>query len=122
MSHKANTWLTVIALTVIVAQMPTGAPQRLASELRSIECCAENCVHRSVGEASKCKCCYVSKPADVAAMEAPRRSAPSSAPLHLPAANASQAGPLAILIADGADWLPGARAAPIFLQVRSLRL
>lgn len=121
MKPGAHRCILVIALAIIGTQLVAGTPLHFANELRRIQCCARNCASEgSFTHASKCGCCKLySSPSDVAASVAakPLISAYAHAALPLPDLPQVQRQFVA-----NAVWSTRIRAAPIYLETRSLRL
>ena len=110
-----------IALLVVVGTAVSyGAARQSLAELKAMSCCAHDCGHDPAKAADPSRCCGVA-PASAAASVAP--AAPSPAPVQLATLIAAPATITAVpsLAADSPD-LAAARAAPIFLLTRSLRI
>ena len=114
--------LSLILAMTVGAQVVHGAPARATKLARALSCCAHHCPkHHPVSQTGARHCCDV-QPAD-ADTATPAASPLDSSPpftaaiaIALPAVHAPAPG--------GAHELPlaAARAAPVFLLSRSLRL
>lgn len=110
-----------IALLIAITTWAThGTAAQTAAELNALSCCAHDCGHDPARAADPSRCCGVA-PSAGEAVSAP--AAPSPAPALvtvLAAAPAASDAPAAL--AETAVDLTGARAAPVFLLTRSLRI
>lgn len=110
-----------VGLVLAIALWATHGPAtQAAAELRALAHCAHDCGHDPGRSAAPSRCCGVSPGVDDALAAAP--TAPPMAPALLLATAAPADGPLAApsLAAIAGDG--GARAAPVFLLTRSLRI
>jgi hypothetical protein len=111
-------WSIALLLVVGTSVSYGAATQRLA-ELKALSCCAHDCKHGPARTVDPSRCCGVS-PDSTATSVTP--AAPSAAPALVATllAPASFAAPSS-LVADAPD-VAAARAAPLFLLTRSLRI
>lgn len=111
-----------IALLVVVGTAVSyGAARQSLAELKAMSCCAHDCGHHPAKAADPSRCCSVAPANAAAASVAP--AAPSPAPVQVAAlfvAPASITAPSS-RAAESPD-LAAARAAPVFLVTRSLRI
>jgi hypothetical protein len=110
-------WSIALLVVVGTAVSYDAARQSLA-ELKAMSCCAHDCGHDAAKAADPSRCCGVAPANAAAASVAP--APPSSAPAQLATFLVAPASitPASSLAAD----LAGARAAPVFLVIRSLRI
>jgi hypothetical protein len=113
---------SAIALLLVVGTAVSyGAAAQRAAEMSARSCCTHDCGHGPAKAADPSRCCGVA-PADAApASVAP--AAPSAAPALVALSFASPALLAdASSVADESPDLAAARAAPVFLLTRSLRI
>jgi len=110
------------ALSITVAvQVAYAVPSRTMRELRAARCCATRCQHQNRGIAKAARCCSVEQASAEQATLAP------SAKLHptflvglsCPVSGGSVDG---TYVQTSGPSDPVARASPVFLLIRSLRL
>jgi hypothetical protein len=111
-----------IALLVVVGTgMSYGAARQSLAELKAMSCCAHDCGHGPAKAADPSRCCGVA-PASAAAASAVS-VAPSPAPSQVVAVLSAPASITAAPSLAAASPDPAAaRAAPVFLVTRSLRI
>jgi hypothetical protein len=111
-----------IALLVVVGTgVSYGAARQSLAELKAMSCCAHDCGHDPAKAADPCRCCGVAPASTAATSVVP--VAPSAAPSQVVAvlsapASITAASSLATASPDPA----AARAGPVFLITRSLRI
>ena len=116
--------LSRASLTLLVAfgvQAAHGAPARATQTLRAVWCCSTSC-HHSTSAPAASRCCGVGQSHDDTATIAPKAAAHAAAAtpaLVTPALPTAESLALRRLCTGS---LPGARAAPLFLLTRSLRV
>ena len=111
-----------IALLVVVGTgVSYGAARQSLAELKAMSCCAHDCGHDPAKAADPSRCCGVAPANAAAASVAP--AAPSPAPAQVAMLLAAPACITAAssLAVESPD-LAAARAAPLFLVTRSLRI
>ena len=111
------------ALTLLLAigvQATEGAPLRALAELRATKCCADVCHHGRPTKGAARHCCQVAQDdPGVLVSAVPPLVAPALAAAFLDRSPAVLGEPSWCSVADPA---PQARAAPLYLLTRSLRL
>jgi hypothetical protein len=110
-----------IALLVVGTAVSYGAARQSLAELKAMSCCAHDCGHDPAKAADPSRCCGVAPASAAATSVAP--AAPSLAPAQVVALLAAPASiaTASSLVATSPD-LAAARAAPVFLLTRSLRI
>ena len=112
--------LTLALLLVVGVQLTSGAASQAVAELSALSCCAHDCGHAPM-HADSSRCCGVaSRHADTAAV-APAMPGVTAPLLAVIGTSLNEAIPSGLSVAASA-MLPGARAAPVFLLTRTLRL
>jgi hypothetical protein len=110
---------SVALLLVVGTSASYGAATQSLAELRALSCCTHDCGHGKPADPSRC--CGVASPHAGVASVTPTVPAPAPTLVAvLLAPPASLAPPPAL--AAGSQDLAAARAAPVFLLTRSLRI
>jgi hypothetical protein len=111
-----------IALLVVVGTAVSyGAARQSLAELKAMSCCAHDCGHHPAKAADPSRCCGVAPANAVAASVTP--AAPSPAPVQVAALLDAPASIAAVSsVAATSPDLAAARAAPLYLVTRSLRI
>ena len=112
---------SVVLLLVVGTSASWGAAGQAVAELKALSCCTHDCGHGGEKPADPNRCCGVSSPHIGAVFVAPT---PPSPPSTLVAVLSTTAAVLAAprsLVAESPS-LAAARAAPVFLLTRSLRI
>ena len=109
---------SVALLLVVGTSASYGAATQSIAELRALSCCTHDCGHQKAADPSRC--CGVASPHAATAAVAPTPSSP--APALVTVLLATPASPPAPALAAASPNLAAARAAPVFLLTRSLRI
>ena len=109
---------SVALLLVVGTSASYGAATQSIAELRALSCCTHDCGHQKAADPSRC--CGVASPHAAAASVAP--TPPSPAPVLVTVLLATPASPAAAPALATSPDLAAARAAPVFLLTRSLRI
>jgi len=110
---------SVALLLVVGTSASYGAATQSIAELRALSCCTHDCGHQKAADPSRC--CGVASPHAAAASVAPTPSSP--APALVTVLLATPVSPAAApALAATSPGLAAARAAPVFLLTRSLRI
>ena len=111
-----------IALLLVVGTSASwGAAGQAVAELKALSCCTRDCGHGGEKPADPSRCCGVASPHAAAASIAPTPSSP--APALVTVLLATPVSPAAApALAATSPGLAAARAAPVFLLTRSLRI
>jgi hypothetical protein len=109
-----------LALLLVVATSASyGAAMQSTAELQALSCCTHDCGHQKAADPNRC--CGVASPHANAATIAP--TPPSPAPALVVVLLATPASPAdEPTLAAASPDLAAARAAPVFLLTRSLRI
>jgi hypothetical protein len=111
---------SVALLLVVGTSASYGAATQSIAELRALSCCTHDCGHQKKA-ADPSRCCGVASPHAGAASVAPTPTSPApTLVVVLPATPASSAA--TPTLAAASPDLAAARAAPVFLLTRSLRI
>jgi len=109
---------SVALLLVVGTSTSYGAASQSVTELRALSCCTRDCGHRKAADPTRC--CGVASPHAAVASITP--TSPSPAPVLVAVLLAASASPTAAPVRATAPDLAAARAAPVFLLTRSLRI
>jgi hypothetical protein len=110
-----------IALLVVVGTgVSYGAARQSLAELKAMSCCAHDCGHDPAKAADPSRCCGVAPASTAATSVVPVATSP--APAQVVAVLAAPASITASSLAAASPDLAAARAAPVFLITRSLRI
>lgn len=105
-------------LLVLGTSASYGAASQSIAELRALSCCTHDCGHRKAPDPSRC--CGIASPHAGAAVTP---TAPSPAPALVAVMLATPASRTAApTLVQASPDLAAARAAPVFLLTRSLRI
>ena len=109
-----------IALLLVVGSAAAyAAPLQSLAELRALSCCTHDCHHGAGRAVDPERCCGVAQ-ADTAAPAA--SAAPAAAPALVATLHAISVSPAALASFTPLSGRVAARAAPLFLLTRSLRI
>ena len=111
-----------IALLLVVGTSASwGAAGQAVAELKALSCCTHDCGHGGEKAADPARCCGVASPHAAAASVAPAPPAPAPTLVAVPFATSPALVAPRSLAAESPS-LAAARAAPVFLLTRSLRI
>jgi hypothetical protein len=111
-----------IALLVVVGTgVSYGAARQSLAELKAMSCCAHDCGHDPAKAADPSRCCGVAPASTAATSVVPVAPAPASAQVVAVLAAPASITAASLLAAASPD-LAAARAPPLFLVLRALRI